>query len=760
MRLGQDRRWRERLASPETNSPPCHVLGVGLERPTIPRTPMETDNLGLHRGSVFQESNPLGVLPETVGSDNGGLPPGLPHGGTPQPTLGTEYESTQAAECIRPPVVCGSAGMEAVVEKQPVVGFELGKELGKKPPCVIEKSYRKTPPEKVDIGLPQTQEPGEVKNAEPQIGFVPELSEFPIAQQPEEMEPICTEPGEPPSHTRPVYHGKFFDRVSCLPSAGKVKPVGYRVADCLTEKLPRLITPPAVKKFYNFRYPPPGAERVFYGRVNDPQIAPYLTHGLQSKSSASASKLVNPEPLTTFQQKIKEKKESIYFSNQRSPLGKSHDQTPGLPKGLDVINTTFGTPVIRDLSAGDTVNPPKSFRDVLKEGQEGHDMYVLSHHDYFAGEPKNRKYNPPSFHKLNLYGVPTPHFNDGRMMAKSLHWLHELQIIAETMNVPPGHTFGVCLKPEEYGVGDLLHHRVPAEYLRGKDRQRALIAAARHHLKTFNHQHFDSLLLAFKHYDKKGDGVIDREELYEACDQANLHLDKILLDHLFDYCDVDQDGLINYLEFANFLTWKDRVPLTEFEKRVIIKDRKSECENLIETSMGEGKADLLIKPEDIVPREPGSSEETLRMLLRPSDKVSDYYKTTSSEIDAVVGAVSSVCYPICGVPSIRSDIPAPRIRRVSDVNNYGEDGNAYSLLYPSIFSQKNIFERDFFKTRSKEEISDILTNIGVNLSEEEFENVWNLASKKHWKGEVSVETIRNVLDELQHMDRVKCKTAM
>lgn len=52
------------------------------------------------------------------------------------------------------------------------------------------------------------------------------------------------------------------------------------------------------------------------------------------------------------------------------------------------------------------------------------------------------------------------------------------------------------------GVGDLIHYRGPDEYLRGKDRQRALVAAARHHLKKFNHQHFDTLLMAFRHYDK------------------------------------------------------------------------------------------------------------------------------------------------------------------------------------------------------------------------------------------------------------------
>lgn len=196
------------MALPETNSPPCHALGAGLE-------PMEMGNLGLNRGSVFQESNPLRVLPERVGSENGGLPPQLPYGGIPQPPLGTEYESTQAAECMRKPVAYGSAGMDAVVEKQPVVGLELGKELEKKPTCFIDNLHRETPPEEVDIGLPQTQEPVEAKNAELQIGLATEL---PFAQQPEEKAArIDTEPEEPPVCIKPIYCGKYFDRVPCLP---------------------------------------------------------------------------------------------------------------------------------------------------------------------------------------------------------------------------------------------------------------------------------------------------------------------------------------------------------------------------------------------------------------------------------------------------------------------------------------------------------------------------------------------------------------
>nr|XP_044991595.1 EF-hand domain-containing family member B [Jaculus jaculus] len=808
--LGRDDpRWRESalvgqceegVPSPETKSPLGQGLQVGgSQRKTIPRTLMGKGHLADDKISALQGTKALGVPPGRVGSEHECRPARCPCRRTTQPPLGPgcasplDVHTPGCSESRRGPMAGGGPdGVEALVEKQPVLGLDLRQgSLDKEPTCVVTKPCTEArPPVEVDVGLPAAGEPDEGTRAGPPMDSVIGPPQCQFAQLPEEKkEPeIMKLEMDHPSCIRPIYAGKCFDRMPWWPSAGKLKPIGHRVATCLTEPLPRLITPPEAKKYYNFRYPPPGAERVFYGRASDPQIAPYLTHGIPSKISIPANTLINPQPITAFQQKLKDKKESLYASNQRAPLGKSHDQTPGLPKGLDVLNRTFGSRIIREFSARDIVNPAKSFAEVCEEDKAGHDLYVITHNDYSAGEAKNRKYNPSSFHRFNLYGAPTPHFNDGRTMARSLYWLHELQMkrgakvvsqrfddfkekfqhklgrdldpIADTVNVPSDYTFGACFLPEEYGAGDLIHHRLPGECLRGKDRQRAQVSAIRHHLKKFNHENFDTLLAAFRHYDKKGDGMIDKEELQESCEQANLHLDTELLDQLFDYCDVDNDGLINYLEFANFLNWKDKVLLTEDETRVVIKGRKPDCANPAEANAEEMEPILLIKPEDIVLKAPGCSEMTVRTLLRPSDKVSKHYTTTSSEINAVVGAVPSLCHPVCGVPTLRSDIPAPRIRRISDRTNYGEDGNAYSLLHPSIFSQKGVFERDVFKSRSKAEIAGILSNIGLKLSEEEFENVWNLAAGKHHRGEVSVETIRNVLDELKHAERTKCKTAV
>lgn len=53
--------------------------------------------------------------------------------------------------------------------------------------------------------------------------------------------------------------------------------------------------------------------------------------------------------------------------------------------------------------------------------------------------------------------------------------------------------------------------------------------------------------------------MIDKDNLRKSCFQLNPNLDDELLDSLFDCCDSDKDGLINYLEFTNFLNWKNKM---------------------------------------------------------------------------------------------------------------------------------------------------------------------------------------------------------
>lgn len=61
-----------------------------------------------------------------------------------------------------------------------------------------------------------------------------------------------------------------------------------------------------------------------------------MTHLIQ------AATLVNPPAQTLFQQRLQDLKDIIYASKQRAPLGRSHDQTPGLPQDLNPLETRFG----------------------------------------------------------------------------------------------------------------------------------------------------------------------------------------------------------------------------------------------------------------------------------------------------------------------------------------------------------------------------------------------------------------------------------
>ncbi|NXU43943.1 EFHB protein, partial [Drymodes brunneopygia] len=487
------------------------------------------------------------------------------------------------------------------------------------------------------------------------------------------------------------------------------------------------VTPTVVRKFRNTTDPAPGA-KIIYGKADDPDVATRLTHGIKTTSKLTVASLISPVAKSEFQDKMQDMKESIYSSKREAPLGKSHDQSSKLPVGLDIINTTFGIKIVKDLTAGELVNPPKTSEEVDKEARERRDLYVLSHEHYDVGESVNRKYNS-HFDKSFVYGMETPHYEDGRNTAKTLNWVLDLNSkraphlvstqsddfkekfqpligkvfdpIAETMNVLPDHTFGMMIPPDEYDVHRLLHVRVPCEFLRGKDRERVILIAVRQSLKKANYENFDVLLEALRYFDKNGDGIIHKDSLRKIFFQLNVNLDDELLDSLFDCCDLDKDGLINYRDFANFLNWKDKTGVKEFEEKIIKKGKKLDAYLPKDTKKDD---EALPEQEDLELKEPGSSEKMLKPHTRSTDRVYTNYQTSSSQYNAVVGGIPTSCYPLCGIPTIRSDIPVPRIRRLSDTANYGDQGTGFAILFPSVFSQKGVYEQDLLKKRPKAEV--------------------------------------------------------
>ncbi|KAM9436225.1 EF-hand domain-containing family member B [Clarias gariepinus] len=569
-----------------------------------------------------------------------------------------------------------------------------------------------------------------------------------------------------------------------IKAAGKVLPQGDKAGACLQEVTPAPETPPVVRKFLRSSYPEPGSIRVFFGKANDPDVAGTLVHGITTRTSIDAGSVINPPPKTRYQEKLRELNEAIYGSRQKAPFGRSQVMGPGLPNGLDPEKTTFGVKVLHSLNAGDIINPPKTAEQVEQEAQRRHEQYIRSHSSYFVGERVNRKYDSRSYRKDSTFGVATPHRSDGHNARKSLQWLGDTQAnysakfvskrcddfrertqsqigkvhdpIADTLRVPADHTFGVLLHREDFGAADILHATPPSEQRKGQDRCQAKVNVIRQHLKKANFHNFPSLLQAFRHYDKKRQGSIDKEDLRDVCREFNLDLSTDILDDLMDYCDTDKDGLINFLEFANFLNWKDKMPISRAEQRILTREQKPSTAPAVSVRAEVQEADTempaesetLVKNEDLEPIRVGSTLKTPKTLCRTRAEPGRFI-TSSSVNCSVVGERGANDYRIYGVPSVRTDLAAPRIKRISDRTNYGEEGTAYELLCPTLYSLFGVHERHFFCPRTKDEMKQIFRNAGPRIPDQTFEEAWSSASRSHPTGEVCVESFRKVLSDLQ-----------
>ena len=89
-----------------------------------------------------------------------------------------------------------------------------------------------------------------------------------------------------------------------------------------------------------------------------------------------------------------------------------------------------------------------------------------------------------------------------------------------------------------------------------------------------------------------------------------------------DFCDADKDGFINYLEFANFLNWKDKVP-----SGLPPKTQPAQTQ--------------IVADQDLTNKSPQSSESTPRRLKKQIDKAIGAHRTSASIINSVVGGVST-----------------------------------------------------------------------------------------------------------------------
>lgn len=492
-----------------------------------------------------------------------------------------------------------------------------------------------------------------------------------------------------------------------------------------------------------------------------------ITHGVSSQSSIHASDLINPDKKSLFQQRLLDKKEDIYVS-KKSPLGKSRmTKSYGEQDGLNEKRLGVITKPDSAEAASAIINPKKTLKEVEEQSKAGHEMYVITHHDYDVGETCNRRYDwskTNANRKIQLFGfgVETPHCNNGQNVAETLRWMDKRSPekttvlvskrldefrertqpqlgkvhdpIADTLNVDPNHTFGISIIDDKYTAADLLHMRPEKEFLHGKDRKRGLLSIVRQQLKKANYHNFRDLKSAFKFYDPENKGYIDFARLRDACLKFNVPIEDDVLVGLLDYCSKDDDSTsdnVDYTKFINFINWKDKFPNTP-----------SDDNNDLGTSQGDNCS---------------ISKKNRSSLRKQIDKGVSSETTYSAEINATVG-IGHDKYEkrrTYGVPTVRWDRPAPRTRRISDRTNYGDESDAYGLVCPSVYASHGVYEQDFFELRPKNEIKLIFKRVGVDITDEAFEEIWKRIAIPHKiDGNLvsSVESFRQELDKIQAAD--------
>ena len=110
---------------------------------------------------------------------------------------------------------------------------------------------------------------------------------------------------------------------------------------------------------------------------------------------------------------------------------------------------------------------------------------------------------------------------------------------------------------------------------------------------------------------------------------------------------------------------------------------------------------------------------------------------------------------VYGVPSIRRDLPKKTTKSVSDVKNYGDEPDAYDLLYPHPEAIRGVYDEDFDKLFTKEEIYEQMKKYDFNLPDVEYDVMFNITLKNYPNKEEKVSpkafisTMRNLKREYQ-----------
>eukprot|EP00760_Papus_ankaliazontas_P016891 PhM_4_TR16921/c0_g1_i1/m.30003 len=103
-----------------------------------------------------------------------------------------------------------------------------------------------------------------------------------------------------------------------------------------------------------------------------------------------------------------------------------------------------------------------------------------------------------------------------------------------------------------------------------------------------------------------------------------------------------------------------------------------------------------------------------------------------------------------GVPTVRTDVSKPKVRKVTSNQNYGDDANARTLLNPNQHAPGGVGEQEFMQSVAKDDMREVALRPQYGLTPAVFEECWAKAQTYIPSGIVTFATFSRAVDALGH----------
>ena len=316
------------------------------------------------------------------------------------------------------------------------------------------------------------------------------------------------------------------------------------------------------------------------------------------------------------------------------------------------------------------------------------------------------------------------------------------RFLAET-GLPVDHRFGTASGSDRLSAGEIIHQRtnIPAVF---DEKSQSTLSKLRSQLCSLHMTTFKTQLQAFQYYDTNQDGFISIHELTNTIERNfNLQLSDGLVAALMFQCDQDRDGKLNFLEFSNFLCY--RMAHASGLEQFIEEEKKKNNNHtgIIRDSQGRP----LLNISDLVEGTDGKYYPR-KLISQIDEMVPDGWKTSYDKINEAPFRFEPKVKRQYGLPSVPESnqyvITAPNHNKRPPL---GSNTIVGALLSPSIWSDHGLTENDLLVPKTMEEIRDIFANANVHVSSEDFVYAWTTAAANNERGQVSVASFKQALDD-------------